>query len=109
MWTEWNRLAPLLEPALRDGDTLDSLKAEVEASRMWFWPGRESAALTEFVGRDLHVRAAGGKLDELKEMLKAAENVARLAGCERVTMTGRRGWARALGYRLGDGEVFKEL
>lgn len=77
---------------------------------MWLWPGRESAALTEFVGSDLHVRAAGGKLIELQEMLKAAENVARMAGCRRVTMTGRRGWARVLpGYRLGDGEVFKEL
>lgn len=106
----WGRCAGLLAPALADGDTLDALKAEVEAGRMWLWPGQESAALTEFVGADLHVRAAGGRLDELKQMLTAAEQAARIAGCERVTMTGRKGWARVLpGYQLGDGEIFKEL
>lgn len=108
--TEWERCAAFLEPALADGDTLESLKAQVDAGRMWFWPGLHSAALTEFVGLDLHVRAAGGKLWELKLMLKAAEQAARFVGCRRVTMTGRKGWVRALkGYRAGDGEVFKEL
>lgn len=47
--------------------------------------------------RDLHIFLAGGNLGELKHWYAhEAPKAARALGCNRITLSGRRGWVRAL-------------
>ncbi len=98
---EWRRCARFLEPALDEGWTLERLKAECAQGRAALWPGRRSAAVSELNTR-FHIWAAGGELDELLAMERAAEAHARAWGCDQMSLDGRKGWARVLapkGYR----------
>lgn len=96
----WRRCAPFLAPALDGSHTLDDIWAGVASGEFHFWPGRRSAAVGELVQhprrRDYHVWLAGGDLRELIEMERSASAFARALGCDRITLHGRKGWARAL-------------
>jgi hypothetical protein len=116
---EWSRCSGWLEAALeRDGthDLADVL-AMVLSDEAQFWPGRESAVITEVLTlpkvKALHVWLAGGNMAELiDEMLPAMENFARLAGCDRFSVAGREGWERVLrkkGFEPAWRVVAKEL
>ncbi|HYE43415.1 MAG TPA: hypothetical protein VEA15_08480 [Caulobacteraceae bacterium] len=97
---EWLRCAAWLEAALDGSHSLDDVWAGVQAGEFHFWPGRRSAAVGELVRHpqraDYHVWLAGGELDELLEMERAASAFARALGCQRITLHGRRGWERVL-------------
>lgn len=64
------------------------------------WPGRECAAITEIHqfprARYFHIFLAGGKLEELLEMVPSWRSFAMHAGCSKLTLCGRRGWERVL-------------
>jgi len=97
---EWRRCAPWIQAALDGSHTLEDVFEGVRTGEFHFWPGRRSAAVGEFVEhprrRDYHVWLAGGDLAELVEMERAAAVFARSLGCDRITIHGRPGWARAL-------------
>ena len=97
---EWRRCAPWLARALDGSHTLDDVWAGVRAGEFHFWPGARSAAVGEPVEhprrRDYHVWLAGGDLVELTTMERSASAFARALGCDRITLHGRKGWARAL-------------
>ncbi len=97
---EWRRCAPWLAAALDGSHALDDVWEGVAAGEFHFWPGVRSAAVGELVQhprrRDYHVWLAGGDLSELIEMERAACAFARALGCDRITINGRKGWARAL-------------
>lgn len=97
---EWRRCARWLEPALDGSHSLEDVWTGVAAGEHHFWPGRRSAAVGELVQhprrRDYHVWLAGGDLRELIEMERSACAFARELGCDRITLHGRKGWARAL-------------
>jgi hypothetical protein len=90
----------MLAPALDGSHSLDDVWRGVLAGEFHFWPGRRSAAVGELVQhprrRDYHVWLAGGDLTELKAMERSASAFARALGCDRMTIHGRPGWARAL-------------
>lgn len=96
----WRRCAPWLARALDGSHTLDDVWAGVQRGEFHLWPGSRSAAVGELVEhprrRDYHVWLAGGDLAELKTMERSASAFARALGCDRITLHGRKGWARAL-------------
>jgi hypothetical protein len=103
---EWERLWPVLKPALdyagHTHDEADLLEA-IAAGALQFWPGENSAIVTEIVSYPrfgaLRFFLAGGDLAELKTMEPRIIAWARQFGCARVEIGGRRGWRRALqGY-----------
>lgn len=103
---EWARCAPWLEAALAHAHgthALSDVREMVERREARFWAGRRAAMVTEVHEfprmRVLHFWLAGGDLAELRdEMRPLAEAWGREQGCTRATISGRRGWARALGY-----------
>lgn len=105
--TLWPHCEPLLRPAidlmggLHDSGTVLEFILDRRAE---LWPGKKSAIVTEFVdypkGRVLHFWLAGGDLGELREMEPGIAEWGRRQGCTAATISGRRGWLRALdGYR----------
>jgi hypothetical protein len=78
----------------------DDVKRSIIAGRMQLWPGKQSAAVTEVVEyakkKVLHIFLAGGDMDELIDMIDSAAAWGRTQGCTSLTMSGRKGWERAL-------------
>jgi hypothetical protein len=96
----WRRCASWIEAALDGSHTLDDVWQGVARGEFHFWPGARCAAVGELVEhprrRDYHVWLAGGALRELTDMEVSASAFARALGCDRITIHGRKGWARAL-------------
>jgi hypothetical protein len=101
---EWQRCRPWIEAALHychETHTIEDIEDGLARNQYVLWPGRQSAVITEIwqypQARFLHIPWAGGDLDELREMVKRLlRPYAYLMGCSRITITGRRGWERAL-------------
>lgn len=117
---EWERCAPYLLPALaRDPiHTMDEVRdlCREHPHVFQFWPGVSSAAVTQIVSqphfREAHIWLAGGDLEELDRGLASVEAFARASHCKRVTVWGRRGFARHLktrGYDLQFVSLAKDL
>jgi hypothetical protein len=70
----------------------------VEDHRLQLWPAKDSVVLTEIIDyprlKNLHYFLAGGDLDELSRMRPLIESWGKSVGCTRVTLAGRRGWAK---------------
>jgi hypothetical protein len=70
----------------------------VEGHRLQLWPAKDSVVLTEIIVyprlKNLHYFLAGGDLDELSRMRPMIESWGKSIGCTRVTLAGRRGWAK---------------
>jgi hypothetical protein len=70
----------------------------VEGHRLQLWPAKNSVVLTEVIDyprlKNLHYFLAGGDLDELSRMRPLIESWGKSIGCTRVTLAGRRGWAK---------------
>jgi len=89
----------------------------VKDSRLQVWPAKESIVLTEIIVyprlKNLHYFLAGGDLDELSRMRPIIESWGKSVGCTRVTLAGRRGWAKTFlqdeGYRPLWSVLAKEL
>lgn len=103
---DWARAAPHLQAALdrggREGFTLDEVKQRVLEQRALFWPGRDSAGVSEVTPPAFHIWLFGGARSEMWAMERAVSDWARGEGLARVTIKGRRGWERVLaplGYR----------
>lgn len=115
--TEWDRCEPWLIDALDRSPpthTIDDVRTAVMRGEAKLWAGRNAAAVTQIEVhpqlKALSVWLAGGDLEELRdEMLPQAEVFAREQGCRYVAVTGRQGWARALGYRPLHWTCAKEL
>lgn len=102
---EWARCAPWLQASLDRGGTqgfsLDEVKRRVAEGRAHFWPGHNSAGVSE-VTQDFHIWLFGGELSEMWAMERAVSDWSRSHGLSRVTIKGRKGWGRVmapLGYR----------
>ena len=95
------RLAQYVKAALEYSagtHTIEDVAQGVEGGRFQFWPGINSAVITEIIVyprlKNLHYFLAGGDLDELKIMRPYIESWGKQNGCTRVTLAGRKGWAR---------------
>ncbi len=64
------------------------------------WPGKAAAMVTEIGpfgdGKAISVLAAGGDMEELKQMALGVEAMGRMNGCAYALVEGRKGWERAL-------------
>ena len=70
----------------------------VEKNKLQVWPATQSIVLTEIIVyprlKNLHYFLAGGDLDELSRMRPMIESWGKSLGCTRVSLAGRRGWAK---------------
>jgi hypothetical protein len=88
---------------------VEDVLAEVTERRAELWLGEESIAVTNIIDkpkvRQFHIWIAAGNLVELMdEVYPQIEARAREFGCTVITISGRRGWIRAL-KKEGFGEV----
>jgi len=115
-----DRLRHHVEAALEySGGTHDfeDVVQMVEGHRLQLWPAKDSVVLTEIVVyprlKNLHYFLAGGDLDELSRMRPLIESWGKSVGCTRVTLAGRRGWAKTFlkdeGYSPQWSVMAKEL
>jgi hypothetical protein len=118
MLPRWDETSPYLLPALAvGGDFYDigDVKALCEDGQATFWPGIESAVVTQVAeyprGRVCKYWLAGGNLDELRVMEGMISHLmARDHGVSKFTIEGRAGWSRVLpGYRPMSTIAMKEI
>mgnify|MGYP003625766792 CR=1 FL=1 len=93
----------LLESALeRSGGThtYEDVLDAIILGDMFFWPAEKSCMVTEIVQyprlRALHVFLAAGDLDEIRGMESSLISFAKSIKCSALSMSGRKGWAKAL-------------
>ena len=104
----------LLQTALGSDDTLEDVCHALRDRTAQFWDLGDSVVVTQVSerdgGRDLHVWLAAGKLDTLRRWAPALDDIAREWQCARITIDGRKGWARVLaGYEPSDVGLTKEV
>lgn len=83
------------------------LVESVRQGKSQLWSSDRAAAITEIMrrqdgGKTLVVTYAGGELAGILDMQASAAAWGRAQGCDKMMVTGRKGWARALrgeGYR----------
>lgn len=77
----------------------EDIAAGVLSGHFQLWAGKQSAVVTEITQyprlKNLHFFLAGGNLDELALMRPGIEAWGKSIGCTRVTLAGRKGWARS--------------
>ena len=109
----WHQRKELIERALKvcgDPANLNTVAGMVHRGEALFWALGDSACVTTFrrynvsqEGEEVdvcHIWAAGGSLDDLVRMEEQIEDWARAQGADRLTITGRPGWKKALpGYK----------
>jgi len=100
---ELERCKGWIESALEYGGGTHHYEDIVEAivaGTMQLWPAKDSCLVTEITvfprKKVLHVFLGGGDLDEIIDMHSSVVQWAKDQGCESLTMTGRKGWLRAL-------------
>lgn len=114
------RLRQHVEAALEySGGThnFDDIVEMVQENKLQVWPASESIVLTEIIIyprlKNLHYFLAGGDLIELSRMRPMIESWGKSLGCTRVTLAGRKGWARTFlqdeGYRPQWSVMAKDL
>ena len=114
------RLRHHVEAALEySGGThnFDDVAEMVGDHRLQLWPASNSVVLTEIIVyprlKNLHYFLAGGDLDELSRMRPMIESWGKSIGCTRVTLAGRKGWAKTFlkdeGYSPQWSVMAKEL
>lgn len=88
-----------LEYSLGTHDFLNIVDA-VLTGNMQLWVDEKGCAVTEVLDfpkkRILHIFLAGGELDAVRALENSAVEWAKSIGCSAFTLTGRRGWEKAL-------------
>lgn len=90
-----------IESALRYADyshDFADICEMIYSGQLHFWPGPKSVVITEILSYPkysaLNLFLGAGDVHEIEDAVARAEVFARFAGCDRVVMTGRRGWER---------------
>lgn len=108
-----------IEKALRyghDSHSIEDVRESIINGQMQYWPGENSFIITEVAiypqYYNLHGFLAGGKTDEIKQIMPILEKKAKSVGCKYTTLTGRKGWQREfkdVGYNPTFFTLDKEL
>lgn len=103
---EFDRCKGWIEDALEYSNgthDIADIQEGVESGRFQFWPGKNSAVITEIYvypkKKVFHIFLAGGRMDELLEMWDSIEIYAKVVGCSSLSVSGRKGWTRVLESR----------
>lgn len=106
MRAEFDRCKKWLEDALEYSNgshDIDDIWQGLEQGTLLFWPGKNSAIITELLvypkKKVFHIFLAGGKLEEVLEMWDSIEIYAKVVGCSSLSVSGRKGWVRVLESR----------
>ncbi len=98
-----------IESALRYADyshDFADICAMIDSGQLDFWPGTNSVVITEILSYPkysaLNLFLGAGDVHEIEDAVARAEVFARFAGCDRVVMTGRRGWERSFLTKKAD-------
>lgn len=79
--------------------TIEDVEQMIREGKAQIWPGATSVIVTEIIqyprGKSIHLFLAGGNLQELEEMLPPIIEWGREQGCDRASLSGRRGWERS--------------
>lgn len=101
LWAELFRESERhLVRALKYDDThnLQDIADNIANGSMQLWPAPKGAMVTQVQNyprkRILHIYMAGGELESLMTLQTHIEKFAQDMGCQRITLTGRRGWQR---------------
>jgi hypothetical protein len=114
----WARCKTWIADGLGDGLLkIEDIEQALSNGEAVLWPGEKSAIVTEFVTypsgeRASQVMSAGGDLAEILAMVPGMEAFARLNGCSRSIVEGRRGWEKVLrsaGYAYLSSKLGKAL
>ena len=114
---QWSRFRDSFAEAM-DGAlySIDDLEAKVLNRRAILFAGKESAIVGESVpyaeGLVMQLTWACGDVGEIVALLPGIEALARIQGCRRVVVEGRKAWERVLkasGYDFFSVTVAKEL
>lgn len=95
--------------------SVDDVLERIDQHRLTLWKAANSVAVSE-VNRlpqktVVNIVLAAGELSDMRELAARIEDYAKSIGADMVTIVGRRGWGRVLGYnetaalmskRLGD-------
>jgi hypothetical protein len=110
---ELERCREFLEPSLKRTGKHDweSIREGVHAGKLWLWPLENAAMLVEFIQypalRSCAIQYAGGNLKELLEAEPFFIRWAQDMKADRIELTGRKGWERALKKHLTDWNGFE--
>lgn len=103
----WPAVAPLLIPAIEQGGeaTFNEVAEEIDAGLAHLWIAHEGedvrmALVTQHASDgSFHLWLCGGReMSTWLRFLPVVKAAARDAGCDRLTIDGRRGWGRVLGW-----------
>lgn len=88
-----------------DSHSFDDIVRGVENGDMQYWPGAHSVIITEICVvpryKYMNIFLAGGILTEIEQMAPGIEEWGRRQGCDRMILTGRKGWERTFLKREG--------
>ena len=101
--TELDRCRKWIEDALDYSGgthTFEDVKRGIIEGKSQLWPAANSCIVTEITKHPqkkvLHIFLGGGSLEEIKSMQPDVIAWAKAQDCESLTMTGRKGWVKAL-------------
>ncbi len=114
----FERCKPWIEAALAQqplpSHDLDSVWQAIESGHCVMWPTDNSVAIVEIIEHPTGLKTlngwlVGGDLKELKRTEEIVAEYGRKNGFSAMTVWGREGWGRALGYQRAAALFVKEL
>lgn len=99
---QWLRFRDQFAEAMQGGlHTVESLETDVANGDAYFWPGRDCAVIAKRVVYPngeavMQTQWAVGDLEEVLSLAPGIEAAARLVGCSRMLIEGRKGWERVM-------------
>jgi len=101
LWAvSFQKVEKILQPALEYDNThnMQDVADCIDSCTMQLWPSDNSAVITQVQNfprmKVLHIFLAGGNLEELEILAHHIQKFAEDMGCQKITLTGRRGWSR---------------
>ena len=114
---ELERCKPWIEGALEYSGGTHNYSDIVEAvtsNKMQLWPANDACLVTEVISfpkvKCLNVFLGGGSLKTLKDMHDSIEEYAKMIGCTRISISGRKGCCRVFkGFQPLHQTITKEI
>jgi len=101
LWAVYfKKVEKILEPALEYDNThnMQDVADCIDSTTMQLWTSDNSAVVTQVQifprMRVLHIFLAAGDLADLETITPRIQKFAEDMGCQKITLTGRRGWSR---------------
>ena len=101
--SEFARCLPWIDAALEHGGNVhkaEDVLAGIFEGCYQFWPAPNGAVVTEILcypqSKTLHIFLGGGDIGQLLDMESSLIAFAQINECDEITITGRRGWVKAL-------------